>query len=420
MLKGGTLKEQAEALSQEIQEYYKSNGMEAVLEKYGKGLTSDVYPYYFEYIAEAGGDVMPFFGFNEPKPIAPKIEPYTRPSSSLVMAGKEAGLKISDYSTLSKGGTSERTTYRTTTMEPEQLGDVISPSIHVLPVMPIKKGSRFVIPLVKPESVPSTRTIGVPSIKTVTQPQISPIVKPSVAPESIPAIEPLAVPVVAPSPEPSPEPITEPSPETLPEPVPEPMPKAIPQPEPIPMPTPIPQPTPAEITEQSAIQPISRKGYKDEDEDKKPKQKEEGELLPGSVAWKMGVIYHTIEKPYIEVKSSPYPPKGFVNPDIAGEGSAKKSLQFIGGVPNFKQKIVDLGATKVRITIVGGKPEMEVVQSQKANIGSNIEKYRQRREQKALEQSRVVYPGSDFVIMHKVAKHRKVKKPNYNTFRGLR
>ena len=62
-------------------------------------------------------------------------------------------------------------------------------------------------------------------------------------------------------------------------------------------------------------------------------------------------------------------PPGYNDEGFTGKGSAYKSLQIIGGLPPNNIENIDLGWARININIEGGKPVIEYVQDEEANVG---------------------------------------------------
>ncbi len=62
-------------------------------------------------------------------------------------------------------------------------------------------------------------------------------------------------------------------------------------------------------------------------------------------------------------------PPGAVDEGWSGKGMTRKSLQIIGGLPEKNIENIDLGWARININIEGGKPKIEYVHDEEANVG---------------------------------------------------
>jgi hypothetical protein len=180
-----------------------------------------------------------------------------------------------------------------------------------------------------------------------------------------------------PSPEPSPDiiPITKPEPIPEPQPIPELVPE--PSPEPQTMPEPLPQVKPKEAIEILTTKPFGLKLSEDEQA-----QKEILENPPvgvvvfvqGNPMYRGGTtapMYKVIVPPYSQddMFTTRQTPKGYVNEGYKGKGSAKKSIQIVGGLPPSNIENLDLGFVRINIDVSSGKPVISYVHDEDANSG---------------------------------------------------
>lgn len=207
----------------------------------------------------------------------------------------------------------------------------------------------------------------------------SPFVEsPSIEPPSIaPSEYPYKVPSVVPSPEPSeppspdlsvpppsPEPYEPPSPEPSEPPSPEPYEPPSPEPS-IPPPSPEPIPPPSPQPPRAAIIGYDRRG-----------NKEKIEIEPGTVVWVQGrphggAMYKVVLPPYNQDRfyTTRQLPPGYVDNGWVGEGSAKESLQVIGGQPERSIQDLDLGWARINVDFRKGQPVIEYLHDVDANTG---------------------------------------------------
>jgi hypothetical protein len=147
---------------------------------------------------------------------------------------------------------------------------------------------------------------------------------------------------------------SEPVPEVTPEPKLEPEPELVPETEIIPE---TPPPTPVS--------------------DKKVSGGQEQKVYPpGTLVWIQGrpfggAMYKVLPPPYnqADLDSIRETPQGYVDYGYTGKGSAYKSLQVIGGVPPEDVENLDLGWARINIVVEDGKPVIEYVQDEDANVG---------------------------------------------------
>lgn len=196
-------------------------------------------------------------------------------------------------------------------------------------------------------------------------------------------LEPYSQPQPEPSPAPSPEPQPEPYPKPSPEPSPEPLPEPYPEPQPEPYPAPEPEEKPQPLLEPFVV-PEVRVGLRREIskpiilkiEDKKAKKSVVEKPPPGSFVWVQGrpyggAMYKMLIPPYRQEDflTTRDTPAGYNDEGWSGEGSAKESLQVIGGLPAKNVSDVDLGWARVNLHVETGKPVIEYVHDEDANVG---------------------------------------------------
>ena len=192
----------------------------------------------------------------------------------------------------------------------------------------------------------------------------------------------------APATEPFPEPVTEPIP--FPEPLPVPLPEPLPLPEPVP--EPIPEPLPEPLPYSEFVKPTDKeketvpKTYKGFIKAKNKEGQEVDLVVPqSSIVWVQGnpmfkggtfaPMYKILIPPYgtEDMYSSRETPDGYDNKGYKGKGSARKSLQVIGGMLDNDIENVDLGWARINIRNDSGRPEIEYIQDIEANSGQRSE-----------------------------------------------
>lgn len=174
---------------------------------------------------------------------------------------------------------------------------------------------------------------------------------PSSQPQPQPQPEPQPSPVPQPTPQPQPEP--QPSPQPTPTPGPSPSPSPIPEPQPQPQPQPLPQPAQPEPTK-------TIKAFKPKLKFPEIEQKRK-EVKPGTIEWRQGLFWRFVEPPYTEndFHASKWPLPGTYKFAV-GEGSARQTLQVLGGSPPEEVKGLDLGWAIINLKRKGRSGEMEV------------------------------------------------------------
>jgi hypothetical protein len=112
----------------------------------------------------------------------------------------------------------------------------------------------------------------------------------------------------------------------------------------------------------------------------------------GSYSWKQGFVFKLLPPPYkkTDIMTLRLPPVGFLNPEDKGEGVARRTLQIIGKPPKRLPDKVDLGWAWVKLTMKGGKPDIEYLQGEDANTGMNsVRIMKKKQREKEMQEARI-------------------------------
>jgi len=82
-------------------------------------------------------------------------------------------------------------------------------------------------------------------------------------------------------------------------------------------------------------------------------------------------MYKVIVPPYTteDMFTMRYPPPDYVDEGFTGKGSAFKSIQVIGGIPDHDIENIDLGFVKLNIKFEGNKPIISYAHDEESNTG---------------------------------------------------
>ncbi len=222
-----------------------------------------------------------------------------------------------------------------------------------------------VSPYIKTGAIPSIISQGLPAPYPAPYPAPAP--SPAPAPMPMPQPQPQLQPV--PSPAPSPAPYPTPSPAPMPQPQPKPQPAPAPMPTPIPTPIPIPTPKPKPIPKPVPLSKL----------DMSTKEKI-ARIKKGSICWRQGApvgfpqgLWKVLPPPYRQedlFTMNTAPPGAYKF--ATGKGSAYKTIQVIGGLPE-QDADVDLGWARIHISAKDGELSIDYRPNEKANIGKREE-----------------------------------------------
>jgi len=211
----------------------------------------------------------------------------------------------------------------------------------------------------------------------VTTPVVAPVKDPFNQPYVDPFKDPFAQPKKEPVKEPTLEPIKEPIKEPVKEPERAPMPafetpSPIPTPTPVPTPVPQPQPQPQPQLPKPQLQPIevpvkpSRGIAIPLPSQQKIKEARDAGVPEGSYEWRQGTKWVFLPPPYEDID------KRFLDNPMpgtyrfaTGRGSAKATIQVLGGIPT-KPATIDMGWATVDVKIQNGIPMVEFTGGQEA------------------------------------------------------
>jgi len=218
-------------------------------------------------------------------------------------------------------------------------------------------------PVAKPTPKPEPRPVPTPAPIPEPRPFLAPVIsKPLVVPEVTPEIAPVPEPVPAPVPEPVPAPVPEPVPAPVPEPVPAPVPEPVPAPVPEPVPAPVPElitPTPVLEKPPPIPPPIMWKS-------EIPDEWRATGVPAGTITWRQGMKWMVIPPPYRDedMMALDHPLPGTTKFAV-GKGSARKTLQILGGRPPVDAD-VDMGWAQIHISSKDGKMDIRFGGGQEA------------------------------------------------------
>jgi len=237
-----------------------------------------------------------------------------------------------------------------TVWAPEELPAVIGKPIPTIGVEPTEITSPFIAPI--PIIAPSVEPTPTPAIEPIVEPFVEP------APAPVPASAPAPVPAPAPAPQPEPQPMSEPTPTPEPVPTPVPVPEPVPTPAPAPIPkTPIPTPTET-IVKPPIIPPVLKTEM--------PSEWREKGVPPATLEWRQGMKWQVLPPPYRDedMLSLDHPLPG-TKKFAVGKGSARKTLQVIGGRPP-QDADVDMGWAQIHISSKNGQMDIQFGGGQEA------------------------------------------------------